>query len=63
MPRYLAQPFNVIKWELKFNPAAYGLNVHPDDLPRPPPYSSEINLVCPNFFYYVYYVDFQAITG
>jgi hypothetical protein len=22
MPRYLAQPFNVIKWQLKFNPAA-----------------------------------------
>jgi hypothetical protein len=25
MPRYLAQPFNVIKRQLKFNPAAYGL--------------------------------------
>jgi hypothetical protein len=22
MPRYLAQAFNVIKWQLKFNPAA-----------------------------------------
>jgi hypothetical protein len=22
MLRYLAQPFNVIKWQLKFNPAA-----------------------------------------
>jgi hypothetical protein len=22
MPRYLAQPFNVIKWQLKYNPAA-----------------------------------------